>query len=192
MVIFISWIAFSDSSYQISLANTPAPHGAEESSGEIGLIVPVKYQQQQLISGKTVSIDLSKNVEKQLDTLWIDFLTDDLAHSQITETPNSLYLVYHDYDTNQETVLVTLGYRINSDNSTSAFLDSFIIPAGDYIQQSGANVLEAWSSPQNNEFNFTYAADYELYQFGAGDTVVSQTTFLGVITPMSKTNKAGK
>ena len=128
MFAFLTWVSLP----LVEYAQTP--NTSEGITDELRVSYQTKYLDEFIVSGHQHHIDLSGDTDAQLAEFWQRFSTADVAgqlHSLVKD--EKVYAVYHDYNPQNNSVYITLGYRTSHAVQTSDYsLASAEVYAGHY------------------------------------------------------------
>mgnify|MGYP000219566332 FL=1 len=126
------------------------------------------------VTGIERMLNLSANMQVQLEGLWADFYNlDTQQHLPGLSRSNKVYLVYKSYDHDSQSIEVLIGYQYAMQNLSSQ-VKSVELPKGKYIKRD--SVLATWDNPQ--DLPLSYQLDYEVYEVDEYFNISGQRAFL--------------
>lgn len=187
MFAFMIWV-----SLPLAGDSQSAGNASEENISELPVSDQARYLQGFIVSGRQHKLDLSADTTAQITRFWEQFANRDIAGELPTVTSaEKIYAVYHDYNPQENSVYITLGYRtpqpLQKDDHS---IGSARVHSGHYSNNSdNGSVLDAWLNSAINA-NFKFESDFEVYVLDSNHEVTSREIWTGVNTKES-TGKKG-
>lgn len=129
------------------------------------------------IVGLQKEIELTQHVSRQMEQVWLEFSR--LNWEQWLKSASSsysIYVHYQDYDTNRQTVRLTIGMDLEQLRYVPQQLVQQRISGGEfYLAQS---VLDTWSNP--GALPLAYSNDFEVVEIDSNYRFVSQVAYLSL------------
>jgi len=128
-----------------------------------------------VIAGLESRIDLSGDVQQQLDNSWREFARQDLVTALMPKEPLNVFAVYHSYSAQNNRVSVTLGYPAPKNVKFSGRIHVVTVDPGQYAVLPNEYVLDGWAKAEQFTRSLRFKGDYEIYRL-TPDYQVSQFT----------------
>ncbi len=128
-----------------------------------------------VIAGLESRIDLSGDVQQQLDNSWREFAQLDLVTALMPKEPLNVFAVYHSYNAQNNRVSVTLGYPAPKNVKFSGRIHVVTVDPGQYAVLPNQYVLDGWAKAEQFTRSLRFKGDYEIYRL-TPDYQVSQFT----------------
>lgn len=128
-----------------------------------------------VIAGLESRIDLSGDVQQQLNNSWREFAQLDLVTALMPKEPLNVFAVYHSYNAQNNRVSVTLGYPAPKNVKFSGRIHVVTVDPGQYAVLPNQYVLDGWAKAEQFTRSLRFKGDYEIYRL-TPDYQVSQFT----------------
>lgn len=128
------------------------------------------------VGGITTTLSLDAELHHQINAHWQAFADSTLAND-LQRNRNQVFAVYHDYNEQNNTVELTLGYISYGDRQ---YTSSVNIVTGRYLKRPQKTVLGSWQTADQLPGQLRYATDYEIYRLDQHFQPISQTAFLAL------------
>ena len=126
------------------------------------------------VTGMERSLNLSTDMQPQLESLWADFYNlDTQQYLPGLSRSDKVYVIYKSYDHNTQSIEVLIGYQYAMQKLSNQ-VKSVELPNGQYIKRD--SVLATWDNPQ--DLALKYKLDYEVYELDEYFNIGSQRAFL--------------
>ncbi len=126
------------------------------------------------VTGIERSLNLSTDMQPQLESLWADFYKlDTQRYLPGLSRSNKVYVIYKSYDHSSQSIEVLIGYQY-SVVQVSKQVSRIELPKGKYFKRK--SVLATWDDPQ--DLALKYQLDYEVYEVDEYFNISSQRAFL--------------
>ncbi len=132
------------------------------------------------IIGFGARLDLSREVEPQIEQLWQQLNTRNLASELQPQQPLNFYLAYHSYSPTNNSVAVVLGYPSQHTGYPPTGLAQISIIGERYITLHNSSVLDGWLKADSLKQRLKYSADFEIYQLDRDYNVQTMTAYLSI------------
>ncbi|WP_028469026.1 effector binding domain-containing protein [Neptunomonas japonica] len=116
-----------------------------------------------VIVGIESRIDLSADVQHQLDQSWQEFAQQDLASALTAKDPLRVFAVYHSYNQKKNQISVTLGYPAPKNFKLNGRIHAVSVDPGQYIVLPHRYVLDSWAKANQFVNQLKFKGDYEIY-----------------------------
>lgn len=137
--------------------------------------LPIKQNKPLKVQGVSTVLNLDGDVEAQIHQHWMTFAESTLANS--LPQSREVYAVYSDYDSERNSVSLTLGFTKHGQIIGAV---TATINIGTYLPLSGKTVLESWQKPGLSDQSLRYKTDYEHWVLDKNYQPVSVTAHLGL------------
>lgn len=176
---FIGWLVqtslSSDQPYAAVDNLTSTEPAAKPSTIEVA-----QLREGAVIAGIESRINLSSDVQPQLERSWQRFAELNLQNSLKPQDPSRVFAVYHNYDPQQNRVSVTLGYPAPKNFSFNGRIHAVTVDPGQYMVLPQDYVLDSWSKAEQFNHPLRFKSDYEIYQLSADFQVDQFTAYVSI------------
>ncbi|TQV87156.1 GyrI-like domain-containing protein [Aliikangiella coralliicola] len=153
------------------LTGRVSTHTNEASSENVRFLSTTK------VLGIRKNLYLNRDIPMQMESLWAELYATKLHDWFPAENgKRSIYLVYSQYDEEQQSVELTLGFEVGDEGENATGFASISLPQGNYVSRN--SVLESWQNP--GELALKYEVDFEVYEVNAQFQVLSQRAYLAI------------
>ncbi|MGB0466937.1 MAG: hypothetical protein ACPGF7_05300 [Pontibacterium sp.] len=179
MFAFAGWLT------QTSLMSEPSYTGAEASASHQSAKTPATEKTTYLsnalvIAGIKSRVDLSADVQSQLDKSWQAFAQLDLATTLRVKDPLKVFAVYHSYNPQKNQVSVTLGYSAPKNFKTNGSIHTVTVDPGRYKVLPHSYVLDSWAKAAQFKTPLKFKGDYEIYLLTPDYQVDQLTAYMAI------------
>ncbi|BBB25694.1 GyrI-like domain-containing protein [Amphritea japonica] len=133
-----------------------------------------------VIAGIESRIDLTGDVQHQLDQSWQAFAQQDLATTLTPRDPFKVFAVYHSYNQQQNQVSVTLGYPAPKNFRFNGRIHAITVDPGQYAVMPNNYVLDGWAKANQFVNPLKFKGDYEIYLLSPDYQVNQFTAYMAI------------